>query len=73
MARRGFTPAGLIVPVSASMLQNRTDDDTSLEALSRPVMALVEYAPSNLTSASEAQSVRDLQRHHHRTITLGRR
>jgi hypothetical protein len=54
MARRGFTPAGFTFPASASMLQNMTDYESSLDAFSRPVMALVQYAPSNLTSASEA-------------------
>lgn len=44
LARRGFTPAGFIFPVSASMLQNMTEYDTSLEAFSRPLMELVEYA-----------------------------
>ena len=44
LVRRGFTPAGFIFPVSASMLQNMADYDASLEAFSKPLMALVEYA-----------------------------
>ncbi len=44
LARRGFTPEGIIFPVSASMLKNRADYDASLEAFSRPLMALVEYS-----------------------------
>ena len=44
LARRGFTPAGLIFPVSAAMLKNLADYDGSLESFSRPLMALVEYA-----------------------------
>ena len=44
LARRGFTPEGIMFPVSASMLKNRTDYDASLEAFSRPLMALVEYS-----------------------------
>ena len=43
LTRRGFTPPEVIFPVSASMLQNMTDYDASLEAFSRPLMALVEY------------------------------
>jgi hypothetical protein len=43
LIRRGFTPAGFIFPVSASMLQNMADYDASLEAFSKPLMALVEY------------------------------
>ncbi|MGI6087465.1 MAG: Fic family protein [Kiritimatiellia bacterium] len=44
LARRGFTPAGLIFPVSATMLKNLADYDRSLESFSRPLMALVEYS-----------------------------
>jgi len=34
LARRGFTPEGIMFPVSASMLKNLADDDASLEAFS---------------------------------------
>lgn len=44
LARRGFTPAGIIFPVSAAMLKNIADYDASLESFSRPLMALVEYS-----------------------------
>ncbi len=44
LARRGFTPAGLIFPVSAAMLKNPGDYDESLESFSRPLMTLVEYS-----------------------------
>ncbi|MCF7839128.1 MAG: Fic family protein, partial [Candidatus Marinimicrobia bacterium] len=44
LARRGFTPAGLIFPVSAAMLRQLADYDGSLESFSRPLMTLVEYA-----------------------------
>lgn len=44
LARRGFTPAGLIFPVSAAMLKNLADYDGSLESFSRPLMMLVEYS-----------------------------
>jgi hypothetical protein len=44
LARRGFTPEGVMFPVSAAMLKDRAAYDTSLEAFSRPLMALVEYA-----------------------------
>jgi len=44
LARRGFTPAGIIFPVSAAMLKNLADYDASLESFSRPLMALVEYS-----------------------------
>ena len=44
LARRGFTPAGIMFPVSASMLKDMAGYDASLEAFSRPLMALVEYS-----------------------------
>jgi hypothetical protein len=43
LARRQFTPAGIIFPVSASMLRLLSDYDESLAAFSRPLMAQVEY------------------------------
>jgi Fic family protein len=43
LARRGFTPKGIMFPISASMLKNPAEYDASLEAFSRPLMALVEY------------------------------
>ncbi len=43
LARRGFTPAGIMFPVSASMLKDLAAYDASLEAFSRPLMSLVEY------------------------------
>ncbi|MFC2144736.1 Fic family protein [Actinomycetota bacterium] len=44
LALRGFTPNGVIFPVSAVMLKNPTDYDTSLEAFSNRLMPLVEYS-----------------------------
>jgi hypothetical protein len=43
LARRGFTPEGLMFPVSAAMLKNPGEYDASLEAFSRRLMPLVEY------------------------------
>ncbi len=44
LARRGFTPEGVMFPVSASMRKNPADYDASLEAFSRQLMSLVEYS-----------------------------
>jgi Fic family protein len=44
LARRGFTPKGVMFPISASMLKNMSDYDASLEALSQHLIALVEYS-----------------------------
>ena len=43
LARRGFTPPGMIFPVSAAMLNQPQDYDDSLEAFSRQLMPLVDY------------------------------
>lgn len=44
LARRGFTPEGVMFPVSAFMLKNPMDYDASLEAFSRWMLPLVEYS-----------------------------
>jgi hypothetical protein len=44
LARQGFTPEGIMFPVSAAMLKAPAEYDVSLEMFSRPLMALVEYA-----------------------------
>ena len=44
LARRGFTPKGVMFPISATMLKNPSDYDDSLEAFSRKLMPLVEYS-----------------------------
>ncbi len=44
LARRSFTPKGVMFPISAYMLKNPGDYDASLEAFSRQLMPLVEYS-----------------------------
>jgi hypothetical protein len=44
LARRGFTPEGVMFPISASMLKKPVDYNASLEAFSRHLMALVDYS-----------------------------
>ena len=43
LARRGFTPEAVMFPVSAAMLKSPVRYDASLEAFSRPLLALVDY------------------------------
>ncbi|MBN1257383.1 MAG: Fic family protein [Planctomycetes bacterium] len=43
LARRGFTPEGVMFPVSAAMLKDLAAYDASLEAFSQPLMTLVDY------------------------------
>jgi Fic family protein len=40
---RGLVPHGLMFPISAVMLKNPADYDTSLEAFSRPLLQLINY------------------------------
>ena len=44
LARRGFTPEGIMFPISAPMLKNPAAYNASLEAFSRQLMPLVEYS-----------------------------
>jgi hypothetical protein len=43
LARRGFGPEGIILPVSAVILNRPRDYDHALESFSKPIMELVEY------------------------------
>lgn len=43
LARRGFTPEGLIFPISAAMLNNMSAYDAALESFSKPLMPLINY------------------------------
>ena len=47
LARRGFTPEGLMFPVSATMLRNNRAYDDSLESFSREVTSLINYYVDN--------------------------
>lgn len=48
LARRGFTPNGMMFPISASMLKHPIDYDKSLAAFSRLLMPLVDYSLDEL-------------------------
>lgn len=48
LSRRQLVPKGLMFPVSAAMLNNPVLYDQSLEAFSRPLMRLIEYALDDL-------------------------
>lgn len=43
LARRGFTPEGIIFPVSAAMLNNIASYEASLESFSKPLIPLIDY------------------------------
>jgi hypothetical protein len=44
LARRDFTPKGIMFPVSAAMLKNPAAYDAALEEFSKPRMVLVDYS-----------------------------
>ena len=44
LARRSFTPEGVMFPISASMLKNPANYSASLEAFSQRLMPMVEYS-----------------------------
>jgi hypothetical protein len=44
LALKGFTPEGLIFPVSATMLENPGDYDSSLEEYSNKILPLIKYS-----------------------------
>jgi hypothetical protein len=48
LARRNFTPKGLMLPVSATMLKNPVAYDHSLEVFSKPILQQIEYTLTNL-------------------------
>jgi Fic family protein len=43
LARHGFTPEGIIFPISAAMLNNMDAYDAALESYSKPLIPLVDY------------------------------
>jgi hypothetical protein len=43
LTRRGFGPPGMIFPVSAAILRDRTRYDTALETFSKPRLSLIEW------------------------------
>jgi len=43
LAQKGFTPKGMIFPISAVMLKNPHIYDSSLESFSRPLLSLIDY------------------------------
>lgn len=49
LARNGFSPEGVIFPVSATMLKQRAAYDETLELFSRPLMPLVDYSLDDQT------------------------
>lgn len=63
LSRRGFTPAGIMFPVSAVMLKRMDAYDDSLEAFSRPLMPLVEFSLDEQGRMTVQSETADLYRY----------
>lgn len=60
LARRGFTPDGVLLPVSAIMLNKPNDYEASLEAFSQPLLARTQFdldADGRLTVTNESRDL----------------
>jgi len=62
LATRGFTPPGIVVPVSAAMQRDERAYDASLEAFSRPLLGLVAYTFDSDGEMTVASDVSDCYR-----------
>jgi hypothetical protein len=63
LSRRGFTPAGIMFPVSAAMLKHREDYDASLEVFSRPLMPFIDYTLDELGRLTVQNETADYYRY----------
>ncbi|MCE5228914.1 Fic family protein [bacterium] len=61
LAKTGFTPAGVIFPVSATMLRQRAKYDALLETYSKPLLPLVQY---ELNEQGEMRVLNDTSPHY---------
>jgi hypothetical protein len=68
LARTGFTPKGLILPVSAVMLQRRKEYDECLESFSEPLMRLVDYEEDQAGQVTVRNETADLYRYFDATV-----
>jgi hypothetical protein len=62
LSRRGFTPAGIMFPVSAVMLKKIDEYDASLEAFSKPLMPLIDYTLDDQGRMRVANDTKDFYR-----------
>jgi len=62
LSRRGFTPPGMIFPVSASILRDRRRYDAALEAFSRPALTATDWAFTEDQEIRVRNDTRDLFR-----------
>ena len=63
LARRGFTPQGVLFPVSAAMLRDTTAYDRALETFSTPIQPFVQYAMNAEEQMEVSNQTADLYRY----------
>jgi len=63
LAKLGFTPPGVLFPVSASMLRNKAAYDQALEAFSSKIRPLVDYTMDDLRQMSVLGETASLYRY----------
>jgi hypothetical protein len=63
LAKRGFSPPGVIFPVSAAILRDRRSYDVALESFSRPLFEFVEWHWTPQHQIAVANSTADLYRY----------
>jgi hypothetical protein len=68
LARTGFTPRGLIFPVSAVMLNRRHEYDECLESFSEPLMGLVDYEENQAGEVMVKNDTANLYRYFDATV-----
>lgn len=68
LAKNGFTPDGVIFPVSAAMVAHMKDYDACLETFSRPLMPLVRYDLDEVGRLSITESPVDAYRYFDATL-----
>jgi len=62
LSRRGFTPQGVILPISAAMLNSPARYDEALESFSRPLKDLIKHSIDSRGQLSVTGETRDLYR-----------
>jgi hypothetical protein len=62
LAIRGFTPRGLMFPISATLLNNKIDYDAALEDFSKSIAPCVDYQLDDLGRMTVQNDTRDLYR-----------
>jgi len=63
LARAGFSPAGLVFPVSAAILREITTYKRVLESYSRPLLPFIEWEPTDLGNVRVLNDTADYYRY----------